>query len=255
MKRSIRILLAIVILLIVIGVMAILFIGTIVKTVVERVGPVVAKVPVKLDSAAISLFGGTGKLKGLLIGNPEGYKSSQAIKIGTISLALVPSSVLKNKVILHQITVESPEITYETDLKGSNIGKILENVRGAASQDEKAPTKKEQTTKTKLQVDDFLITGARVTVATSLLGGQNATIPLSDIHLTNLGSGPDGITPAELSTRVLSELLDATTKAVAANATKIGQGVSDAAKSVGTSATDQLKKAGSGVSDLLKKKQ
>jgi uncharacterized protein involved in outer membrane biogenesis len=251
MKKLIRILLVLVILLVVVGVASIFFIGAIVKAGVEKVGPIVAKVPVKLDNAKISLLGGSGQLKGFVIGNPDGFKSAQAIKVGTVSLSLVPSSVLKDKVVIHQIKVESPEITYETDLKGSNLQKILENVQGSAKQDEKAPTKKEQTTKTKLQVDDFVITGAQVTVAASMLGGQGATIPLPEIHLTNLGTGADGITPAELSQKVLSAVLDATVKAVTENVTKLGKGATDAAGAAATSAIDKLKKS----TDLFKTKK
>jgi hypothetical protein len=247
-KRVVQILLGLVIILVVVVAIAILFIGTIVKTGVEKVGPVVAKVPVKLDSASLSIFGGSGKLKGFVIGNPPGFKAPEAIKVGDIAVGIAPGSILKEKKHIRIIKVEAAEITYETGFTGSNLGKILDNVSGSAEQDEKAPTKKEQTTKTKLQVDEFVITGGQIHVGASMLG--SATIPLPEIRLSKLGEGPDGITPAELSKKVLSAVLDATTKAVAANAGKIG----DAGKALGTGATDQLKKAGSGVSDLFKKK-
>ena len=246
MKRIIRILLALVVVLVLLGVAAIFFIGTIVKTGVEKVGPRVTKVPVTLDGARISLFNGKGELKGFVIGNPPGYKTAEAIKMGSIAISLEPRSVLADKVVIRSIKMVGPEITYETDLKGSNLGKILENVGGSAEQDEKAPTEKEQTTKTKLQVDDILITGGKVHVAASMLG--STTVALPEIHLTKLGEGPDGITPAELSKKVLSAVLDATTKAVVANAGKLPE----AGKALGTGAADQLKKAGSGVKDLFK---
>jgi uncharacterized protein involved in outer membrane biogenesis len=244
MKKAVRIFLGLVLLLVVLVVVAMLFIGTIVKTGVEKVGPRVTKVPVTLDGARLSIFNGSGELKGFVIGNPEGYKTTEAIKVGTVSISLVPRSVLQEKKHIRSIKVEGPEITYETDLKGSNLGKILDNVGGSAKQDEQAGTKKEQTTKTKLQVDDFVITGGKVHATAPMVGSY--TVPLPEIHLTKLGEGPDGITPAELSKKVLSAVLDATTKAVAANAGKIP----DAGKALGTGAIDQLKKAGS---DVLKK--
>ncbi len=245
-KLWVKILLGLVLLVIITGVLAFIFIGTIVKSGVERVGPVVTKVPVKLDSANISILGGSGTLKGFVLGNPEGYKTPQAIKVGKASLSIAPGSLLKEKKHVKSIVVEGPEITYETDLKGSNIGKILDNVSGAASQDEKAPTKKEQTTKTKLQVDEFVITGAKVTVASGMVGSY--TISLPELRLSKLGEGPDGITPAELSKEVLTLVLNETTKAVAANAGKLGEGV----KGLGTGGVDQLKK---GVGDLFNKKK
>ncbi len=253
MKKSmVRILLGLVIILVLVGGAAILFIGTIVKTGVEKVGPRVAKVPVKLDGATVSLFNGNGELKGFIIGNPEGYKSPEAIKVGSIAIALVPKTVLADKVVIRSIRIVAPEITYETslkDLKGSNLSKILENVSGSAEQDEKAPTKEQQTTKTKLQVDDIVITGGKVHVTAAMLG--STTVPLPEIHLSDLGQGPEGITPAELSKKVLKAVLDATVKAVVANAGKLPE----AGKALGTGAVDELKKGASGIGDLLKKKQ
>ena len=257
MKKGLRILLGIVIVLVLLGVLAFFFVGSIVKAGVEKVGPRVAGVPVHLDSAQLSILGGSGKLKGFVLGNPEGFKTPEAMRVGTIDLAVAPKSIFADKKVVRHIRVEAPELTYETDLKGSNLGKLLENVKGSASQDQAATNKNEQATKTKLQVDEFLITGAivHVSVNAAMLGGQSASVTLPEIRLTNLGQGPDGITPAELSSKVLSAVLDATTKAVAENVGKVTEGVSEATKALGTTASDQLKKAGSGVSDLLKKKK
>lgn len=248
-KLIVRGVLGLVIVLIVVVVGSIFFIGAIVKTGVEKVGPRVAKVPVKLDSAAISIFNGSGTLKGFVIGNPEGYKTPEAIKVGTVALSIAPGSVLAEKKHIRSIKVEGPEITYETDLKGSNLGKLLDNVGGSAEQDKKAPTKKEQTSKTKLQVDEFVITGAKVHVAATMLGSAPPLV-LPEIRLSNLGEGPDGITPAELSKKVLTALLNETTKAVAGNLGKLP----DAGKALGTGAADQLKKGASGIGDFFKKK-
>ena len=253
-KRIVRILLVLVLLFVLIGVAAIFFLGSIVKAGVEKVGPQITKAPVKLDGAAISIFGGSGKLTGFVIGNPEGYKTPEAIKVGTMSLSIAPASVLAEKKHIRSIKVEGPEITYETEgLAGSNLSKLLDNVRGSEAQDKKAPTKEQQTSKTKLQVDEFVITGAKLHVSATA-GGYKfpvpPTIPLPEIRITNLGQGADGITPAELGTRVLREIVDAASKAVAANAGKL----EEAGKALGTSAVDQLKKSGGGISDLLKKK-
>jgi uncharacterized protein involved in outer membrane biogenesis len=247
-KRIVQILLGLVALAVVALILTFIFLGTIVKSGVEKVGPMVTKTPVQLDSANISVFGGSGRLKGFVLGNPEGFRSSNAISVGSVELAVAPASLLGEKKHIRVIKIEGPEITYEAGLSGSNLGKLLENVNGSAEQDKKAPSKEQQTTKTKLQVDELVVTGGKVHVVASVLGGT--TVPLPEIRLTELGQGADGITPAELADKVLTAVVNATTKAVAANAGKI----EDAGKALGTSATDQLKKAGSGVSDLFKKK-
>src|SRR3974390_655789 len=130
-KILVRILIALLVLLIV-GVLAVsLFLDSALKKGIETVGPMLAKVEVKLDSVSLSLLSGSGKIKGLFIGNPEGFKTPAAIQVGNASLALQPSSVFGDKVIIKSVLVQAPEITFETDLKANNLSKILANVEAA----------------------------------------------------------------------------------------------------------------------------
>ena len=233
--------------------------GSVVKASVEKVGPIVLKVPVKLDGANVSVFNGKGQLNGFEIGNPEGFKSPSAIKVGSVAVAIQPKSVLADKVIIPSIRVQGPEITYETDLKGSNLSKILDNVRalagsGQAQQQPGEPTKKAK----KLQVDEFLITGGRISVAATMLGGKGATLPLPEIRLTNLGQGADGITATELAEKILSAVTAGTVKAVAEGGAALAK---DAVAGAANVSTNVLNKAGSEgtkalqkVGDMFKKK-
>ena len=80
----------------------------------------------------------------------------------------------------------------------------------------------------KMEVDDFLITGAKVHVSLTGMGGKEMTLPLPDIHLTNLGKDNAGITAADLTRRVLDAITTATIKAVANATTDIGKGAGKA---------------------------
>jgi hypothetical protein len=63
MKKRLPIILVIcVALVVVVAVAGFLFLGTIVKTGVEKVGPMITKVPITLDGATISVFSGSGQL-------------------------------------------------------------------------------------------------------------------------------------------------------------------------------------------------
>ena len=86
MKKLLKILIVLVVLLLVGVFIASFFIGDIIKKGVETVGPQVTKVDVKLDGASLSFLGGSGSIKGLVVGNPPGYKSPTAIKVGKASL-------------------------------------------------------------------------------------------------------------------------------------------------------------------------
>src|SRR5262249_22161169 len=144
-----------------------------------------------------------GKISGLVVGNPEGFKTPQAIKVGSTTLELEPRSLLSDKVIVKKIEVIEPDVTVEAGLGGINLSKLLANVQeatgGSGTNAAAKPKEPAAEAGKKLQVNDFLISKAKVRVAMSDLGGQGAEVTLEDIHLTNLGSGPEGITAGELT--------------------------------------------------------
>src|SRR5512140_2754098 len=124
-KLVIRLLIALIVL-IVLAVLAVsLFLDGAIRRGVETAGPMLTKVDVKLSGVSLSLFSGSGKLKGLVVGNPQGFKTPSAIQVGSASLAVQPGSIFSDKVVIRSINVQAPEITFETDLKGNNISKIM----------------------------------------------------------------------------------------------------------------------------------
>jgi uncharacterized protein involved in outer membrane biogenesis len=225
-----------------------------IKKGVETFGPQLTKVDVKLDAVSLSLFSGSGTIKGLVVGNPEGCKTPNAISVGKASLSLSPGSLLSSKVVIKSVNVEAPEITFEGGLSGNNLSKIMDNVDAAVGGGATA-TKKADAPKTesgpskKLQVDDFLVTGAKVHVSLTGLDGKPVTVTLPDIHLTGLGQGEDGITAGDLTKRVLKEVIAAATKAATSDAAKnLTKGTTDAAAGA-------VEKATKGLGGLFKKKE
>jgi len=246
--------LLLVLLVVAVGV-SIYFLGSIVKKGVETVGPQITGTEIKLESATLSLLSGSGKLKGLQVGNPEGFKTESAIKVGSVSVGVVAGSVFSDKVHVTQVNVQAPEITFEGGLKGNNLGKLLDHVQAAAGgADKTKATSKDKTSSKKLQVDDFVISGGKINLSIDAgpLGGKSATVPLPEIHLTNLGSGPDGITAADLTAKVLKELLQAAIPAAEKAVVDLGKGVTTGVvKEAGKTATEGVTK---GIGDLFKKK-
>jgi len=227
------------------------FLNGAIKKGVETFGPQIAKVEIKLDGVNLSLLSGSGTIKGLVIGNPEGFKTPHAISVGSASVSVAPGSVFSDKIVIKSVRVEAPEITYEGGLLGGdNLHKILENVTASVGGGSSSTNASGKPAK-KLQVDDFLITGAKVNVSLKGTGGFAAPIPLPDIHLSNLGQGPEGVTPAALIKQVLGEVSADVAKAVANAASNLGKGAVDAA---GKTATESVGKATKGITDLFKKK-
>ncbi len=257
-KIVIGIVVALVVLVIVAVVAVTLFLDSGIKKGVETFGPQLTKVSIKLDSVSLSIFSGSGSVKGLVVGNPEGYKTPNAISVGTASMAVSPGSLMSDKIIVKSVRVEAPEITFEGGLSGNNLSKILDNLNaatgGGGDKKADAPAPDAGPGK-KLQVDDFLVTGAKVNVSLSGMGGKSVTLPLPDIHLTGLGQSGDGITSAELTKRVLNEVIVAATKVATSDAMKgLTKGATDAAKDATKTATESVEKATKGIGGLFKKK-
>lgn len=256
-----RILLFVAIAAIILAVAAVVAVGVFldkgVKRGVETFGPKLTKTPVKLEDVSLSLLSGSGTIKGFELGNPEGFKSPNAIKVGTATLGVKPRSLLSDKVVVNTVNVQAPEITFETDLRGNNLSQILANLEEATGgPTETTPEETEPAASRKLQVNEFVITGGKIHVSLTALGGKGATVPLPEIRLNDLGTGPEGITAAELTKRVLKIVLNESIKSASATATDLAKGVAadvtGQAQNVATQAAGTLNKTLGG---LLKKKK
>lgn len=256
MKKVKKILLGAVIGLVALVIVAVivggLFLGKIVKAGVETVGPKLTQTTITLDAVDVSLLTGSAAVKGLVVGNPEGYKAPQAISVGLAAVSVVPTSVLSHKIVVKSVKVEGPEITFEGNPFGANnLKKILDNVNAATASTSAGPAATNapaaaQPAK-KLEVDDLLITGAKVHL------GTGTTLTLPDIHLTNLGTGPDGITPAALIKDVLSQVTAETFKAVGKSLGNVGKGAENLGKEGAKNVKEGVNNVKKGIGKLFGK--
>lgn len=223
-----------------------LFLGNIVKAGINTVGPKITQTTLTVDAVDVSLLTGSASVKNLILGNPQGYKAPSAISVGLAAVSVSPMSVLSDKIVVKSVRVESPEITFEGNPLGqNNLKKIQDNVNAATAGFQSPSTNQAAGTAAakpgkKLEVDEFIITGAKVHL------GTGATLPLPDITLHDLGKGPDGITPADLTKTVLSEVISGTLKAVAKEATNLGKGAENMGK-------EGVNKITTGLGGLFKK--
>ena len=255
--KKIKIILSILVVLVVLLVIAALIVGThlggLVKTAMETVGPKVTQTTLTVDEVQVSLFAGQAGVKGLVLGNPEGYAAPQSISVGNATVRLVPGSVLSDKIVIRSIEVRAAEITFEGNPFGANnLSQIMASVNSRtattnAAGSASAPAEKNAAKK--LEVDDFLIAGAKVHAKLTGLVNTEITLPLPDIHLTALGTGPEGITAADLTQKVLGEITAGTLKTLGDYATSLGKDAAKAARDVLQGATggasksvDKLKK-------------
>lgn len=260
-KILVRLFIVFVVLLILGVVAAHLFLDDAVKRGILTIGPKLTKVEMKLDSVSLSLLSGSGKLKGFILGNPEGFKSPSAISVGSTELSVDPKSLLGDKIVLRTIELQAPEVTFETDLKANNLGKILSNLEETTGGKKEPtettpppPTPSEQAKASKkLQVDNFVISGGKLHVTVSSFGGKSATVKLPEIRLKDLGKGPEGITAAELTKLVLLKLEAVAAEQAIPAIADLSKGAVYLGNDAKAAATNKLEKATKGIGDLFKK--
>lgn len=200
---------ALVVIIIVVLVVGISNLGPIIKRAVNTYGPTITRTEVRLSSVGISILSGQAKLKGFYLGNPKGFKSPQAMAVGSIFVDLDEKSVTSDPIIIDKVEVLRPEISYEKSRGTDNFKTILKNVERSVS---KGRSSKQQSGKKeggkKLIIRDFIIKDGKVDLAISAAGGQSltASASLPDIHLKNIGEKKGGASPEEVFKEVFAVL-------------------------------------------------
>ena len=224
--------------------------NSIVKAAVEKVGSDATQAQVRLNNVDIQLTSGKGAMRGLTVGNPSGFKTERAFSLGEISLQVDVGSVTKDTIVIKEIVIAAPEVTYELATGGSNIDALQRNVNaytgGGSAKAEKSQGGGEGGKK--LVIENLYVRNGKVNVSATALGGKTLTTPLPDIHLTNIGKQSGGATGGQVTQQVLS--------AIGQSATKAATSLPDVSKLTGSAkeaAAGATKSAGEGLKKLFGK--
>jgi uncharacterized protein involved in outer membrane biogenesis len=199
---------AVLVIVVVIVVLGLSNLGPIIKRAVNTYGPNITKTEVKLGDVNISIFSAEANLKDFFLGNPKGFKSPQAMRVGSIHVNLDEKSLTSDTIVIDKIEVIRPDITYEKVRGTDNFQTILNNVRGSSKQattSKKEPAKEKEGKK--LIIKDFIVKQGKVDLTVSA-GVTEKTISASlpDIHLKDLGKEKGGATPEEVFEEVFASL-------------------------------------------------
>jgi len=218
--------------------------GPMIQKAVNTYGPGITKTKVSLGDVSVSLFSGKAKLKNFFLGNPEGFKSPYAMKVGAIHVDIDEKSITSDTVIIDRIEVSSPDISYEKIKGTDNFQNILNNVKSSLGA-EKQTGKKQQEQKEsgkKIMIRDFIVKDGKVNLTMSLLGGKSISAPLPDIHLKDIGKQKGGASPAEAFNQVFQSLYaKITSPAVTDTLNKGLKSLGANLKVLGSGSTEQLK--------------
>lgn len=251
MKTLFKVLAGLVVLVVVAVVVLVLNLGSGIKAVVERVGPEFVQADVQLDQVDLSLRTGEGSLKGLVIGNPAGFRSDNAFSLGEIALAIQPESVTTDTIVINKLHVIAPEITYETGQRGSNLEQLQRNVEAAVQRytgdsSQAAPVEEEGAEK-KLIIRDLQVTNGQIHYSNPLLS-KTVDLALPAIKLSGIGEKSGGATAVEVVNLLLASINKEAINAIAQKGLLEG-----AAKDAIEQGKGKLQESLGGFKGLLKK--
>jgi len=173
-----------------------------VKKGIAHYGSQMTQARVAVDTVRIQGADGRGVLRGLVVGNPAGFRTPHALKVGLVEVAVDLRTLADPVVVVHRIVIDAPDVIYEKSGGSTNFEALQRNIARAAGT---SPTPAR-----KLIVDELVIRGARARASTPGLAGHTVAATLPDIRLRHVGRAQGGVTPEQLGeqvTRALSQRL------------------------------------------------
>jgi hypothetical protein len=218
---------------------------SIVKAAVEKVGSDVTGTQVTLDNVEIALTSGRGSLLGFRMTNPSGFEADEAFKFDEVTVVVDTASVTSDPVVIKEILIAKPDVTYEIGNSGTNLDAIQSNVTSnsastssggePAGGEGKAPN---------FIIENLYLRGGKVNVLATQFPDNKMSAPLPEIHLKDIGKDQGGATPGEITQQVMDQLLADISGAVSqidiSGITKnLGESAKKALESVDTKAIEE----------------
>ena len=181
-----------------------------IKGAIEKYGSEMTRAKVTVGAVEIKPADGRGVIRGLVIGNPAGFKTAHAMQVAEVEVAIDVGTLTGGVITVKKIGIKAPNIIYEKGDALTNFDAIQKNIA-----DYLGPAKKEKDAGgKKLIVEDLGVTGARAEASAAFMGGKTVDVALPDIALRNLGKSKGGVTPGELGQEIAGAVKARLTSAV-----------------------------------------
>jgi hypothetical protein len=181
-----------------------------VKTAIEKYGSEATQTVVSVEKVELGLKNGSGAIRGLTVGNPQGFAAKQAFSFGEIATKIDLKSLSAEIFIIENITIQAPEVFFELNASGTNnLENLKQNLssRTAATAEGKPPSSgKDGGAEPKLIIRKLLITNGNIHASVVPLD-KNYELKLPPVELKNLG-GKNGATPTQIADQLLKVLTE-----------------------------------------------
>ena len=195
------------------------YLEPLVKTATHKFGTQIVGTDVNLGGFSLNPIKGAVELKNLTVGNPAGYSAPNLLSLGKISVKVDPKSLLSDTIVVEDISISEPTITYEMpDFSTSNVMQIQENVaKNTAAEDAKEEKAEEQAKVTEGEkaessktviIRKVLIEGGALSAITPLQKHETAlNLSMPAIEIAEIGGEGQKVTLRESITTIFNKIL------------------------------------------------
>jgi hypothetical protein len=181
--------------------------GGIVKAAIESYGSAATQATVTVDKVDLSATSGEGSIGGLFIGNPTGFATPQAMSVGTVLVKVDTSSIGKGPIVIKEIIITQPKITYERGATTGNLETLQQNVTRYAGAGKSSPAATPAgKDEPKVIIENLYVREGQIAISHAALQGRTLSSSLPTLHLKDIGRDKGGATPGEVAERVLGAI-------------------------------------------------
>lgn len=168
---------------------------------IESQGEQLTGVPVHVKGVHIDLTGGSGTIRGIRIGNPEGFSPADAIALDSIHVQIDLHSLTGGPVRIPRVEIGQARVRIEVAPDGrSNLDTLRRTIQSRSSSPPASQGGK--TEPIRLRVGKLRFAGGQVEALPEGHEDQSRSASLPAIALTDLG-GTGGAPPGEIGRQVL----------------------------------------------------
>jgi hypothetical protein len=195
---------------------------TFVASTVERHGSALTGTRVDVDGVELALGAGRANIAGLTVGNPRGYETDYAVRIGSATVELDVGSLAGEVPVIEELVLDGAVINAEQRSNASNLTDIQKHATASSGE----PPAGEPG---RIVVERFRVRDARVLLTSEYLGSPEE-LPLRDIVVQDIG-GATGATYSEAAEAMLLPVIAAARTAATERLRDVAaDAVSDAAR-------------------------
>jgi len=233
MKKLLKIIGILALLLLVVLLLCPLWLGPVAGLVANSVVPGITGTDFNVEKIRINPYTGSLRVEKLRLANPKGYAAEDAVALDLLAVKIAPMSLLKDTIMVNDVTLENPYVSYLDKDDVNNFDQIIANVNAGktAKEEEKAEEVKEEVEGKKVIVEHLAISGTRVRYGL-------ITLPIPNIVLNGIGASQGGVTIESVGLEIWEK--------IKSSFSSVGGAIGDAAKLLGDGASGLLNGVTSG---------